>query len=165
MVYAQTRIRPGKWDAQNSLRFLDTDNLIPARRPDLRIVNNNNNNKKKQKNKKQKQKKETCRIVEFAVPADHWMKIKENKKRDQYLGLTRELKKAMEHEGGGDTNFNWCTWNDPQRLRGVGNRRMSGDHLNYSIVEVGQNTEKSPGVLRRLAVSQTLVKDYQLTLV
>ena len=22
----------------------------------------------------------------------------------------------MEHKGDGDTNRNWCTWNDPQRL-------------------------------------------------
>ena len=35
---------------------------------------------------------------------------------------------------------------------------------NYSIVDNGQNTEKSPGDLRRLAVTQTPVKDHQLTL-
>ena len=39
------------------------------------------------------------------------------------------------------------------------------DHLNYSIVENGQNTEKSPGDLRRLAVTQTPVKNHQLTLI
>ena len=33
-----------------------------------------------------------------------------------------------------------------------------------SIIENGQNTEKSPGDLRRLAVTQFLVKDHQLTL-
>ena len=64
----------------------------------------------------------------------------------------------MEHEGDGDTNHNWCTWNNLQRLskrmRGVGNQRMSRDHPNYSIVEVGQKTEKSSGDLRRLAVIQ-----------
>ena len=41
---------------------------------------------------------------------------------------------------------------------------MSGDHPNYSIVENGQNTKRSPGDLRRLAVTQTPMKDYQLTL-
>ena len=41
---------------------------------------------------------------------------------------------------------------------------MSGDPPNYSIIEKGQNTEKSPGKLRRLAVTQTPVKDHQLTL-
>ena len=28
----------------------------------------------------------------------------------------RELKKAMEHEGDGDTICVWCTWNNPQRI-------------------------------------------------
>ena len=37
--------------------------------------------------------------------------------------------------------------------RGLGNKRMSGCHQNYSIIEIGQNTEKNPGDLRRLAVS------------
>ena len=41
---------------------------------------------------------------------------------------------------------------------------MSGDHPNYSIIENGQNTEKSPADLRRLADTQTPVKDHQLTL-
>ena len=41
---------------------------------------------------------------------------------------------------------------------------MSGDHPNDSIIEDGQNTEKSPGDLRRLAVTQSPVKDNQLTL-
>ena len=43
-------------------------------------------------------------------------------------------------------------------------KRGSGDHPNYNIIEIGQNTEKSPGDLRRLAVSQTPIKDHQLTL-
>ena len=37
---------------------------------------------------------------------------------------------------------------------------MSGDHPNYSIIENGQNTEKSPGDMGRLAVTQTHVKDH-----
>ena len=41
---------------------------------------------------------------------------------------------------------------------------MSGDHLNYSIVEIGQNTEKSPGNLRRPAATQTPANDHLLTL-
>ena len=48
---------------------------------------------------------------------------------------------------------------------GFGNERTCEDHQNDSIVEIGQNTEKSPGDLRRLAVTQTLVENYQLTLV
>ena len=72
------------------------------------------------------------------MPTEHRMKIKENEKRDKFLGLTRELKKAMEHESDGDTNYNWCVRNDLQRLgegdRGVGNWMTNQDHLNCSIV-------------------------------
>ena len=39
---------------------------------------------------------------------------------------------------------------------------MKGDHPNDSIIENGQNTEKSPGDLRRLAVTQTQVGDPQI---
>ena len=44
---------------------IHTDHLIPARRPELIIIN------KKKKNKR------TCKIVDFAVPADHRIKLKE----------------------------------------------------------------------------------------
>ena len=33
---------------------------------------------------------------------------------------------------------------------GLGDKRMSSDHPNYSIGEIGQNIEKSPGNLRDL---------------
>ena len=48
---------------------IQTDHLISAKRPDLIIFNN------------------------FAVPADHRIKLKECEKRDKYLDLARELKK------------------------------------------------------------------------
>ena len=41
---------------------------------------------------------------------------------------------------------------------------MSGDNSNDSIIEDGQNTEKSLGNLRRLSLTQTPVKNDQLTL-
>ena len=41
----------------------------------------------------QQQKKKTCKIVDFAVPADHRIKLQECEKRDKYLDLARELKK------------------------------------------------------------------------
>ena len=40
---------------------------------------------------------------------------------------------------------------------GLVNKRKSGDHPN-----IGQNTEKSPGDLRKLAVTQTPVEKHQL---
>ena len=69
---------------------IQMDYLISARRPDLIIIN--------------KKKKRTCKIVDFAIPADHRIKLKESGKKDKYLDLARELKKTMEHEG--DNNIN-----------------------------------------------------------
>ena len=57
------------------------DHLISARRPDLLIINNN------------KKKKKICTIVDFALPADHRINLKEYEKKDKYLDLARELKK------------------------------------------------------------------------
>ena len=39
------------------------------------------------------QKKTTCKIVDFAVQANHRIKLKESEKKDKYLDLARELKK------------------------------------------------------------------------
>ena len=46
----------------------------------------------------------------------------------------------------------------------LGGRRTSGNHPNHNIIENDQNTERSPGHLRRLAVTQTPVKYHQLKL-
>ena len=48
---------------------------------------------------------------------------------------------------------------------GIGNKRKSGDHPNYGLVEISHSTKKSPGDLRRLAVTWTQVENHQLTLV
>ena len=72
---------------------IQTGHLISARRSDLIIIN-------------KKKKKKICKIVDFAVPADHRIKLKECEKRDKYLDLARELKKTMEHEDDNYTNYN-----------------------------------------------------------
>ena len=41
----------------------------------------------------QQKKKRICKIVDFAVPADHRINLKESEKKDKYLDLARELKK------------------------------------------------------------------------
>ena len=50
-------------------------------------------------------------------------------------------------------------------LKGLEDLEVNGrvDTIQTTI-ENGQNTKKSPGHLKRLAVTQTLVKDYQQTL-
>ena len=49
--------------------------------------------------------------------------------------------------------------------RGLGSWWTSGDYPNDSTVQNGQNTKNSLGDLRRLAVTQTPVKNYRLTLI
>ncbi len=94
--------------------------------------------------------------------------MKECENKYKHLDLARESKKTMEHEGDNYTNCNWCFWYSQQRIikgtGGLGSWGTSGDHPNNSIIENGQNSEKSPGDLKRLAVTQTPVKDHHLTL-
>ena len=57
---------------------IQTDHLISTRRPDLIIIS---------------KKKRIYKIVDFAVPADHRINLKECAEKDKYLDLARELKK------------------------------------------------------------------------
>ena len=66
------------WDSE-----IQTDHLIPIRRPGLVLIN---------KQTKNKQKRTFC-LEDFAVQADHSVKIKESEKINKYLGLANELKK------------------------------------------------------------------------
>ena len=132
---------------------IQTDHLISARPSDLIIIN---------------KKERTYGIVDFAIPADPRIKLKESEKKDKYLAPCLGIEKTTEHESDNYTNRDWCFWYSHQSIikgaKGLGNKKTSGNHPNYSIIEIGQNTEKSPGDLRRLAVIQTPVKDHQLTL-
>ena len=58
--------------------LIQTDHLISARRPDLIVI---------------KKKKRNCKIVDFAVPADHRIKLRESEKNYKYFDLVRELNK------------------------------------------------------------------------
>ena len=75
----------------------------------------------------------------------------------------------MEHQGDSDVNLIDALGTVSQRLGKengrVKSRRMNRDHPGFSIVEIGQNTEQSPGDLKKLAVTQTPMKGHQLTLV
>ena len=61
------------WDLE-----IQTDHLITATRPDLVIIY---------------KKKRTYQIVDFAVPAEHRVKLKESEKKDKYLDLASKLKR------------------------------------------------------------------------
>ena len=80
MVYAQPSICPGEWDIETPMGFWHTN-----RTPNLDQTTRPYNNQQK--------KKRTCKIVDFAVPADHRIKLKESEKKNKCLNIARELKK------------------------------------------------------------------------
>ena len=59
---------------------IQMDHLISARRPYLTIIN---------------KRKRICKSVDFAVLADHRIKLKECKKKDKYLDRANELKRKL----------------------------------------------------------------------
>ena len=98
-------------------------------------------------------------MVDFAVLVDYSVKVKEIS--------TSTLLENLKSDG--DTNCNWCTRNNSQRIgKETGrlrNKTTSGDHPDNSIIKNGQTTEKNPGNLSRLAVTQISEKNYQAILV
>ena len=83
----------------NPIKSKQTNRPISARIPDLIVINNNNYKKKKKK---------TCKIIYFAVPVNHRIKLKEIEKKDKFLDIGRGMKTNMEHEGDDYTNRDWC---------------------------------------------------------
>ena len=152
MIYAKLSICPGEWDTQTPLWFWETNGSF-----NLGQTSGPYNNQ---------QKLRICRILGIAVPADHRVKLKV-KRRISTWTLLRNWK-TVEYENDYYTNCFSCSWYCHWKINkepvGLGNNRTRKDHPNYCIIENGQNTEKSPRDLGRLAVSQTSVKNHQLTL-
>ena len=61
----------------------------------------------------------------------------------------------MEYESDGDTSCDRYTWNNPQRIGRLGNKRTSQDYPGYNITKIGLNTEKTPGDLRNTSHSNS----------
>ena len=81
MVYAQPSICPRKWHTETPMGLWHTNgspNLSQKTRP---------------YNNQQQKKKKIYKIIDFAVPADHRIKLKKCEKKDKYLDVARELKK------------------------------------------------------------------------
>ena len=124
------------WDFE-----IQTGHLISATWPDLKIIN---------------KRKRTYKIDGLCCPGWPLSKIKRKRKKDKYLDLTRELKKMWNMKVTFILYYYyWYSWYSHQRIykgtRGLGN------------TWTGQNTKKSLGDLRRLAITQTPVRKHQLT--
>ena len=123
------------------------DHLILVRWPDLILINH---------------KKRAHKIVDFAVLADHRVKLKESDKKGKYLNLGRELKKLWNIKvtfipiviGAHGTVTRGL-------IKGLEDLEIRGwveTIQNYYIIMIGQNTKKRPGDLWRLVFTQTSVK-------
>ena len=138
-----------RWDFD-----INMDHLISARRPNLIIIN--------------KKKKRIFKIVNFAVSVDYRIKPKECEKKNKHLALAREVKKLWNMKvtivpiviGA----FGTITKGLLKGLEDLEAERRVETIQMTAITENGQNTEKSAGDLRRLSVTQTPVKNHQLTL-
>ena len=98
-----------KWYMHNLALFLESDthkflwDFHIHRSPNLSQKTRPYNNQ---------QKKRICKIVDFAVPADHRIKLKECEKKDKYLDLARELKKLWNMKVTIVPIVIWCFWHN-----------------------------------------------------
>ena len=114
---------------ENSLGFWDTNGSPnSARRPDLVIVN---------------KRKRTYQVGNFAIPADHRVKLKESKKKDKYIDLSRELKKLWNMTVTLIPIVICTLGSATKELIIVLDLEIRGRVKNDSIIKIGQNIEKS----------------------
>ena len=106
--------------------------------------------------------------MDFAVSVDHWVKMKKRQKIYNYSDLSRERKKkdimkvtVILIVVGAPGTIPKAQKGDWRNWKSENNR----DNIDYIIIEIGWITQKSPDDLRKLAVTQTPVKIYQLKLV
>ena len=103
-------------------------------------------------------------------PAELWTLPSQQTTDFNYKKAKRELStltllekwKTMEHQSDGNTICNWPTWNNSRKIGigtgTLGNKRKSGAHQGSSIIEISQNTEKSPRNLGDLLSLKPLQK-------
>ena len=85
---------------------------------------------------------------------DNRVKLKESKRRDKYLELSRELKKLGNIKV---TVVPIIIGTLGTVIRGL----VQGEEdLEKSVIKIGQYSEESPGDMGRLAVTQTLEINY-----
>ena len=139
-----------QWDID-----IQTDHLISARRRDLIIINN--------------KKRENFQNCGLCCPADHKIKLKEYKKKDKHLDLARKLKKTMKvtfirlviRAFGTVTKELFKGLED---LEVGGRAETIQTTASLRTARILRKVLTTQGDLRRLAVTQTPVRDHQLKL-
>ena len=105
----------------------------------------------------------------FCSSSESQSENQRKREKRKVLRPCQRTKKVGKNELNGDTIVINALGMVPQRLGKssvwVEKQRTKQEPLDYSIVEIGQNTEKSRGNRRTLVVILTPEKGYQLTLV
>ena len=134
------------WDVQ-----IQTDNLIS-----IKITRSCHN----------QQEKRTFQIVDFHVSADHRVELKESEKKDQFLDITRGLKKHWNMKVTVIPIVTGALFTATKRInactKGLGNNKKGEGYPNRSI---DRDRPQYGGESRRLVVTQTPVRNHRLTLV
>ena len=116
---------------------IQTDHLMSAGRPDLIIIN------------KKKELAELWTLLSRLIIQWNWKKkMKRGRELKKPWNMKVTIIPIVIGAFGTVTEGLFKGLKDLERRR-----RTSGDHPNNYIIEIGQNTEKSPGDLRRLAVT------------
>ena len=123
---------------------IEADHLISTRRPDPMIINQ----------PPPKKKKENLPYSGLCPFNRQGKFFKKSKNKDKYLDLERELRKQWNIRVMGIL----VIFDALKGTKSAGNLRSNRDHANYSIADIGQNTEKSPGDLRTCSKSDSLKK-------
>ena len=122
---------------------------------------NNNNKQQQQQQQQQKTKLENLYdgICHPSRPTNQ-----RKRKESKYLDLARELRKLWNMKVTVIATGIGALWMVPKkfgkRTERVGNWRTNRYHPIYRIVEIGQNIEKCSWDQRRLAVTQTALKNH-----
>ena len=134
IVLAQTRICP--WEPKNSLWLWDTIRLHKSGQKTKRSFNLEDDR--------------NCYSMDFALPVDYRMKIKETEKIIKCFKSCKRADKAVKYKDDDDTNDRWRIRNNPKGLGklngGTGNPIQNRDDSN-NFFKIGQNTQKTWGEL------------------
>ena len=101
-------------------------------------------------------------LVNFAVPANHSIKMKEHEKMDKYLGLAWELNKLRNMMVTMIIIIVGVFRTVPKGLKK--NKRNNLGNSDYSTIKISLNTLNSSRDARRLFVTQTSLNNHPLKL-
>ena len=97
--------------------------------------------------------------MNFAVPANYRMKLKEDELRDMYLDLAGELKKLLNMKLTVISIVICVLRTVPKGLlKGLNKLEIEGQNRLSRIIKMDQNAEKSPGNMGRICCNSDCIE-------